>query len=71
MGDKVSGRVTPETVKPAPLAVTALTVTADVPLEVRVTDCVAEALTFTLPKARLLLLTAKPGLVAAGFRFSQ
>ena len=53
----MSGKLAPETVNPVPVTVAALTVTAAVPVEVKVTDCVAGVFTFTLPKVRLELLT--------------
>lgn len=42
---------------PLPATVAALTVTADAPVDVRVIVCVAAVFTFTLPKARLAVLT--------------
>lgn len=42
--------------KPAPVTVAALTVTAAVPVEVKVTDCVAGEFRFTLPKGTLVAL---------------
>ena len=42
--------------KPAPLTAAALTVTAAVPVEDKVTDCVDGVFTFTLPNARLEVL---------------
>jgi hypothetical protein len=54
----VSGKVAPETVKPAPLTVAALMVTAAVPVDDKVSVLVAEEFTFTLPKARLEALSA-------------
>jgi hypothetical protein len=56
LGFKVSGKLAPETVKPPPVTVAALTVTAAVPVEDRITDCVAAVFTFTLPKATLAVL---------------
>lgn len=53
----VSGKVAPETVKPAPATVTALMVTADVPVEERVSVWLKAVFTFTLPMERLLGLT--------------
>ena len=47
----------PETVKPVPATVAALTVTAAVPVEDRVSVCVVAVFAFTLPKARLEALT--------------
>ena len=55
-GFNVIGKVTPETVKPLPLTAAALTVTAAVPVEDRITDCVAGVLRFTFPNATLVAL---------------
>lgn len=57
MGFSVSGRLTPEMVKPVPATVAALTVTAAAPVEVSVKGSVAVECTFTLPKTRLLVLS--------------
>ena len=57
MGFRVRGKVAPETVKPVPATVAALTVTAAVPVEDRVNVCVVAVFAFTLPKARLEVLT--------------
>jgi len=56
----VSGKVVPDIVKPAPDKVAPLTITAAVPLEVRVKDCVDGVPTATLPKATVLELTVRP-----------
>jgi hypothetical protein len=61
-GLRETGRAAPETVKPAPLSVAESIVTAAAPVEVKVTDCVACALTETLPKLRLAALMVSPGL---------
>lgn len=53
-GDNVNGNVAPESVKPLPLTEAELTVTAAVPVEVNVTDCVAGEFTATLPKEMLV-----------------
>jgi hypothetical protein len=55
----ISGNVAPETVKPAPKTVAALTVTAAVPVEVSVTVCVVGEFTAMLPKLRLDGLIAR------------
>jgi hypothetical protein len=57
LGFKVIGKVTPETVKPLPATVAALTVTAEVPVEDRVRVCVEAVFTLTLPNDRLDELT--------------
>jgi hypothetical protein len=41
------------------------TVTGDVPVDVRVNECVVAVFTVTLPKLRLAALTANCGFVAA------
>ncbi len=50
---RVRGKETPDMENPVPARLAALMVKGAVPLEVRVTDCVAGALRFTLPKAML------------------
>ena len=64
-GFKVTGKLTPDIVKPAPVSAAELMVTGDVPVEVRVTGCVEAVLTVTLPKVRLAVLSVNCGLVAA------
>ena len=54
----------PETENPVPLAVAALMVNADVPVELKVTVCVTAVLTLSLPKLRLLALTPRVGVAA-------
>jgi hypothetical protein len=44
---------------PAPVIAAELTVTGEVPVEVNVNDCVVAVLTVTLPKPRLVALTAR------------
>ena len=58
----------PETVKPVPATESALTFTAAVPVEDRVSVCVAAVFTFTLPKARLDELTLSVGTEAPSCR---
>jgi hypothetical protein len=65
LGLRVTGKLAPETVKPAPVMVAELIVTAAVPVEVKVTDLVDEVPTVTLPKLRLVVLTVKVGVFAA------
>ena len=55
------GKVTPETVKPLPLMAAALTVTGAVPVEVRITDCVAGVFRVTFPNATLVALMLSVG----------
>ena len=56
-GLRVSGKVAPEKVKPAPATVAALMVTAAVPVEDSVTVCVVAVFTFTVPNPMLPALT--------------
>ena len=65
VGFNVAGRLPPTSVKPAPVMVAEFTVTGEVPVEVRVKDCVVEVFTVTLPKLRLAALTVSCGLGAA------
>ena len=58
----------PETVKPVPVRVAALTVTAAVPVEDRVRDWVVAVFTFTLPKDKLDELTLSVGVEAPSDR---
>ena len=51
-------------VKAAPLIEAELTVTAEVPVDVSVTDCVAGEFTVTLPKLKLAVLTDSCGSAA-------
>ena len=52
-------------VKPAPVIAAPLTVTADVPVELKVSVFVVAEFTVTLPKLRLAALTARTGFAAA------
>ena len=52
-GFRVTGNVAPDIVKPLPVTVAALTVTASVPVELSVRVCVEAVLTGTLPNATL------------------
>ena len=67
-GLRVSGKVAPETVNPAPATVAALMVTATVPVEDRVTVCVVAVFTFTVPKPMLPALTLSVGTPAPSCR---
>lgn len=51
-------------VKPVPASVAALMVTAAVPVELKVTDCVADVFNTTLPKEMLVALMLKVGVNA-------
>jgi hypothetical protein len=52
----VVGNAAPDTVKPAPVSLAPLIVTGTVPVEVKVTGCVAGVLTTTSPNATLVAL---------------
>jgi len=54
---RVSGKLTPEIVKPDPLTAAALMVTEAVPVELNVSDCVVAVFTATVPNDKLLELT--------------
>jgi hypothetical protein len=54
----VAGKFPPTIVKPAPVTVAELIVTGEVPVDVSVNDCVVAVLTVTLPKLKVLALTA-------------
>ena len=53
-------------VKPVPVMEAELTVTAEVPVDVKVTDCVVGEFTVTLPKLKLAELTVSCGFMADG-----
>jgi hypothetical protein len=55
-------------VKLAPESDAPLTVTAVVPVDDRVSDCVADELTSTLPKSTLLVLTVSAEVIASNCR---
>jgi hypothetical protein len=59
-GFSVSGKLTPETVNPVPATLAALTVTADVPVEDRVSVWLAAEFTLAFPNDRLDELTPSP-----------
>ena len=65
LGFKVSGKLAPETLKPLPATTAEFTVTAAVPVEDSVTDCVVGVFTFTLPKATVVALMLSVGTPAA------
>jgi hypothetical protein len=64
-GFNVTGKLPPPRLKPAPEITTEFTVTAAVPLDVSVNDCVVDEFTVTLPKLKLAALTDNCGLAAA------
>jgi hypothetical protein len=61
---RVSGKFTPDILKPAPVSVPALMMSGAVPEEVRMTDLVAAVFNVTLPKARVLGLRLRVGMKA-------
>jgi hypothetical protein len=65
---RVSGKVAPVTVNPVPATPAAVTVTAEAPVEDRVTVCVVVVLTLTLPNERLPAPTLSLGADAASCR---
>ncbi len=56
-GARVSGKLAPVTENPAPLTAALFTVTASVPLEVKISACVAGEFRFTLPNPIVAELT--------------
>ena len=60
----VAGRLAGETAKPLPVTVTEFTVTAAVPVEVRVTVCVVALLTTMAPNEMLLAFMLRTGVAA-------
>lgn len=67
-GFRVTGKVIPDRLKPEPVTVAEFTVTADVPVEVRVIDCVAVVLRVTSPKLMLPVLRVSVGTAAFNCR---
>ena len=63
-GVSVAGRLTGESEKPAPVTFAEFTVTAYVPVDVKVTVCVAALLTRTAPNEMLLALRLRIGTAA-------
>jgi hypothetical protein len=64
LGLSVTGKLPPIREKPVPETDAEFTVTADVPDDVSVSDNVAEELSATLPKLRLVVLSVNCGLLA-------
>ena len=56
VGFRVTGKLPPTMVKPAPEIAAEFTVTGEVPVDVSVKDCVVAVFTVTLPKLRLAAL---------------
>jgi hypothetical protein len=68
-GFNVTGKLIPDTVKPAPIRVTPLIVTGTAPVDAMVTGCgVAVVFTVTLPNARLVVLRLSMGSAAVNCR---
>jgi hypothetical protein len=65
VGFSVVGKLCPRIVNPVPLIDIEFTVTGEVPVDLRVSACVAAAFTITLPKFNLTGLTANSGFSAA------
>ena len=63
-GVNVRGELIPDTVNPVPVIVAELIVTGAVPDDDKITDCVDELFTATLPKAMLLALRVSAGSAA-------
>ena len=63
-GLRLIGNATPEMEKPAPLTVAEFTVTATVPVDERVSDCVLDELTVTLPNSMIEALNDNVGTTA-------
>lgn len=64
----MTGNVAPDTVKPAPVIAVPLIVTATLPVDVNVTDCVAAVFSATLPNVRLVVLVFRIGVAAFNWR---
>ena len=61
-GLSVTGNVAPENVKPAPVRLAELTVTAELPVEVSVTGRVTGVPTGSLPKLKVVVLKERTAL---------
>jgi len=64
----VIGKVAPDRVKPAPVSVAALTVTAEVPVEDKVRVWVVAVFIATLPNTKLVVLIPSVGTAAFSCR---
>ena len=64
----MAGNAAPGRVKPAPVSVAPLIVTGTVPVEVKLTDCVAGVLTCTSPNATLVALMLSASMAAFNCR---
>ena len=58
----------PDNVNPVPASVAALTITGSVPVDVKVTDCVAAVFTAMSSKTKLLVLTLSIDVAALNCR---
>jgi hypothetical protein len=67
-GLRVTGKLAPDTVNPAPVTAPELIVRSPVPEEVIFTDCVVGVLRFTLPNDRLAVLRLRVGVPAFSCR---
>jgi hypothetical protein len=65
VGFSVIGKLCPSIANSAPLIAAKVTVTGELPVDVRVRACVAAVFTITLPKFNLTVLTASSGFGAA------
>jgi hypothetical protein len=61
VGFRVTGKLPPTIVKPAPVITAEFTVMDDVPVDVSDNDCVVAVFTVTLPKLRLAALIVNCG----------
>jgi hypothetical protein len=64
-GARVNGVITPESVNPVPVSVTAEIVTDAVPVELSVTTILLVVPSVTLPKLTAVMLALSPGVVTA------
>ena len=64
VGFSVTGKLPPRIIKPAPPITAEFTVTAVVPVDVSVNDCVIAVFTATLPKLTLAVLIVNCGFAA-------
>jgi hypothetical protein len=64
VGFSATGKLPPTMVKPAPVIATEFTVTGVVPVDAKINVCVVGVFTATLPKPRLVVLTANCGFAA-------
>ena len=67
-GFNVAGIAAADKVKPTPASFAPLIVTGAVPVEVKVTDCVADVLTTTSPNATLVALMLSASITAFSCR---